>query len=179
MKSLENTMDFPLFQETNYVMVIKHFTQRTGLSATEMLCSWPSLPRRFRSDHPGTWKLWQGSKAQGGSMEIVDNSINIMVWHYVIQYDTIWYQYGMIWYDIMYIIWYDMLWRQIMCNRKQCVYNLVKKKYQICKCNVSVHASTALHQKHNLCTSHHVTILSGHILQLTLFASICETMAVM
>ena len=27
MKSLENTMDFPLFQETNYVMVINHFTQ--------------------------------------------------------------------------------------------------------------------------------------------------------
>ena len=49
------------------------------MRATEMLCSWPSLPRRFRSDHPGTWKLWQRSKAQGGSIEIVDNSINIMV----------------------------------------------------------------------------------------------------
>ena len=73
-----------------------------------MLCSWPSLPRRCRSDHPGTWKLWQTSKAPGGSMEIVDDSFKIMVWHYLIQYDTIWYDmkwndmrcYGTIWHVI-------------------------------------------------------------------------------
>ena len=102
---------FSSVQQVRSKMVAPKRTRR----AKEMLCSWPSLPRRFRSDHPGTWKLWQRSKAQGGSIEIVDNSINIMVWHYVIQYDTIWYnmiQYDTIWFNMLQydMKWHDMIW---------------------------------------------------------------------
>ena len=52
------------------------------------------------------------------------------------------------------------------------------KVYQICKCHVFVHASTALYQLYSLCMSHHETIHSRHLLQLTLLASICVNIAV-
>ena len=81
--------------------------------------------------------------------------------------DTIWY--NMIGYDM---IWYDMA-----------RYDMYKQNewYQIWTCHVFVHASKALYQLYNLCMSHqshHETIHSRHILQLTLLASICVNIAV-
>ena len=74
-----------------------------------------------------------------------------------------------------------MRWRDIKCNRAQCVYSLFNQRneqYQICKCHVFVHASKALYQWFSLCMSHRETIHSRHILQLTLLASICVNIAV-
>ena len=107
----------------------------------------------------------QRSEARGGNIETVDNSINIMGWHYVIQYDTIWH-------DM--IIWYDMLWSDMICIMmyKQ------NEEYQILKCHVFVHASRALYQLYNLRMSHHETTHSRHILRLNLLASICVNIAV-
>ena len=78
-----------------------------------MLCSWPSLPRRFRSDHPGTWKLWQRS------MHRVAASRLLMIlwkwWYGITWYNMIWND--MVWYDIIWfdIIWYDIKWNYVIC----------------------------------------------------------------
>ena len=78
----------------------------------------------------------------------------------------------------------DMLWRDMICNRKQCVYTINKnKKYRIWKYHVFVHASKALYQLYNLCVSHqshHETIHYSRpiLLQLTLLANICVNIAV-
>ena len=77
-----------------------------------------------------------------------------------------------------------MLWRDMICNRKQCVYTIwliykQNEKYRICNNrHVFVHASKALYQLYNLCMSHHETIHARHILQVTLLASICVNIAV-
>ena len=158
---------FSSVQQVRSKMVAPKRTRR----AKEMLCSWPSLPRRFRSDHPGTWKLWQRSKAQGGSIEIVHNSRKNVVWFW---YEMIWH--GMAWYKMK---WYDMLWRDMIRNCKQCVYticlyNKQNEKYRIWKYHVFVHDSKALYQLYNLCMSHHETIHAQHILQPLIGKHMCK-----
>ena len=68
------------------------------------------------------------------------------------------------------MIWYDMLWRDMICINEM---NSIKS-WNV----VFVHASNALYQLYNLYMSHHETIHSRHILQLTLLASICVNIAV-
>ena len=99
------------------------------------------------------------------------------IWYNMIQYDTVWYnmiQYVTIWYEMT---WYDMIWYDMVR------YDMYKQNewYQICKCHLFVHASSALYQLYNLCMSHqshHETIHSRHIPQLALLASICVNIAV-
>ena len=78
-----------------------------------MLCSWPSLPRRFRSDHPGTWKLWQRSKHRVAASRLL--MILWKWWYGITWYNMIWND--MVWYDIIWfdIIWYDIKWNYVIC----------------------------------------------------------------
>ena len=117
--------------------------------AKEMLCSWPSLPRRFRSDHPLAWQSWQGSKGQGGSIKIswninvfTDASIDITAPIYIYIY-----MYRMIWYNMM---WYDMVWYAMLFVYTHLV-NITNITHQIC--HVFAHVSTVWYQIHNLIMS--------------------------
>ena len=118
-----------------------------------------------------------------------------MTWHYMTWHNKTWWK--MIWCDVMWfdIIWYkwykwiqddakrndmishDMIWCDMEgyeVNRKQCFYNFFDKEngqHQICKWHVLVHASKWRYQVYNLYMSHHETIHSRHILQVTLSVS--------
>ena len=113
------------------------------MRAKEMLCSWPSLPRRFRSDHPGTWKLWQRSKhrvAASRLLMILEKWWYGITWYNMIWNDMVWYDiiwFDIIWYDIKMKLWY-MLWRDMICNRQPCVYTicLINKMDSIKSANV-------------------------------------------
>ena len=73
------------------------------------------------------------------------------------------------------MICYDMLSRDKVCNRTQCVYNLVNEpNEQILKCHVFVNASAVWDQWHNLRMHIMKLFFPPNILQLTLLASICK-----